>query len=300
MPDTDGPEALSGSESSDDDGEVLVVDIKTPREILTIGLRLVNYTWRRIRRAKAKTNINRFKGHFGTTPVVCAQVYEDLQRNRDPEVKIEPKDLCLSHLLMALHHLKRYPTELEREPIFDISYKWGRDKVWYYVERIRALKKYKIVWPDDNFGEDIWILTVDGTHFWVNEPQHPEWSQDSEYFSHKYGKAGLNYELGISLTTQQLIWMNGPFPAGSNDVKIFIQKGLKQKLLEVGKRGIGDGGYNGHQRAVSTPNAHDSKPVKKFKGRALKRHETFNGLIKEFDCLDGRFRHSVKRFQDSV
>jgi hypothetical protein len=28
----------------------------------------------------------------------------------------------------------------------------------------------------------------------------------------------------------------------------------------------------------------------------LKRHETFNGHTKVFDCLNGRFRHSVERF----
>jgi hypothetical protein len=31
---------------------------------------------------------------------------------------------------------------------------------------------------------------------------------------------------------------------------------------------------------------------------ALKRHETFNGLTKFFDCLSGRFRHSVDRFKN--
>jgi hypothetical protein len=81
--------------------------------------------------------------------------------------------LKIEYFLMAMHHLKRYPTEVEREGMFDISSKWGRDKVWYYVEKIQALKAQKIVWPDDNFGDDIWVLTVDGTHCWLREPQHP-------------------------------------------------------------------------------------------------------------------------------
>jgi hypothetical protein len=90
--------------------------------------------------------------------------------------------------------------------------------------------------------------------------------------------------------------MNGPFKAGTNDVKIFKQKGLKQKLRETGKKGIGDGGYGGHTAQLSHLNSHDSKEVKTFKGRALKRHERFNGYTKVFDCLSGRFRHSVDRF----
>jgi hypothetical protein len=38
--------------------------------------------------------------------------------------------------------------------------------------------------------------------------------------------------------------------------------------------------------------------VFKFKSCALKRHEKFNGLTKNFDCLSGRFRHIVDRFKN--
>jgi hypothetical protein len=38
--------------------------------------------------------------------------------------------------------------------------------------------------------------------------------------------------------------------------------------------------------------------VKNFKSRALLRHETFNGYMKKFDALSGRFRHSVERFEN--
>jgi hypothetical protein len=48
---------------------------------------------------------------------------------------------------------------------------------------------------------------------------------DSYYFSHKYGKAGVNYELGILLTKTRLVWMNGPFKAGTNDMAVFKKKG---------------------------------------------------------------------------
>ena len=90
--------------------------------------------------------------------------------------------------------------------------------------------------------------------------------------------------------------MNGPFPASRSDNKIFKEDGLKEKLESIGKKAIGDKGYNGHQSVCSTYNAHDSRNVKKFKSRALKRHETFNFLTKRFDCLSQRFRHSVDRF----
>jgi hypothetical protein len=92
--------------------------------------------------------------------------------------------------------------------------------------------------------------------------------------------------------------MKGPYAAGANDLKVFITKGLEQQLLADGIKAIGDGGYHGHQKSISAPNPHDSAGVRLFKSRALKRHETFNGLMKNFDSLSGRFRHSVARFEN--
>ena len=90
---------------------------------------------------------------------------------------------------MAMHHLKRYPTELEREAaMYNIAPMQGREWVWYFLEKAQALKAEKICWPDDNFGNDIWTIAVDGTRMWINEPGHPEWSQDSAYYSHKFAK----------------------------------------------------------------------------------------------------------------
>jgi hypothetical protein len=71
------------------------------------------------------------------------------------------------------------------------------------------------------------IITVDGTHCWIEEPTHPDWSQDKSYYSHRYNKAGINYELGIAIACLPLVWMNGPFKAGSSDGKTFFEEGLK-------------------------------------------------------------------------
>lgn len=288
---------LQSDTESDDTAGVVVV--YAPHEIRRVGLLLVNYTKQRLKRAKTKRNNSRFKGHFGASPAVAAKTLEDLQTTAVESARIKPEEVKLEHYLMALHHLKRYPTDLEREPIFDIDEMKGRNLVWFCAEKIRQLKWEKIVWPGDNFGTDLWVLTVDGVHFWIEEPEHPDWSQDTEYFSHKYGHAGLCYELGIALDGG-LIWMNGPFKAGRSDNSIFQKEGLKQKLSATGKRGIADGGYPGSPTLLSTPNHHDAKSVKMFKSRALKRHEKFNGMIKTFDCLKGRFRHSVGRFEQCM
>jgi hypothetical protein len=44
--------------------------IITPDEFLFLGLKLVGYKRRRIRRAKKKTNIDRFVAHFGSVPCI--------------------------------------------------------------------------------------------------------------------------------------------------------------------------------------------------------------------------------------
>jgi hypothetical protein len=285
---------LSDSDSNLREDEVVF----TEQEVLRTGLNILHYTKKKIRRAKRARNLDRFKGHYGVLPVVVCELIQDLQTELTGKFYIPRKKMVLQYLLMALHHLKRYPTELEREPLFDISFSQGRQWIWYFIERIRALKHLKIRWPDDGFGDDIWVLTVDGQHCWIQEPQHPTWSIDTEYYSHKYAKAGLDYELAIAIRDSHLVWMAGPFPAGKSDNKVFKQEGLKAKLIETKKRGIADGGYPGSPELLSTPNKHDSKAVRKFKSRALKRHERFNGMMKEFESISGRFRHSVERFGD--
>ena len=271
--------------------------IYTEDEILEIGLLLLKYAPKRIRRAKRTTNKHRFKVHFGVPPDVAALVFSDLQTTTTFDALLPPSSRNVNHFLMALHHLKIYPTEIQREPQFDVSLSHGRDKVWYYIRKIQALKEEKIVWPTDNGGPGVWMLTVDGIHCWIKEPRHPIWSQDRKYYSHKYAHAGLAYELAISLTGG-LIWMKGPYRAGRNDKLNYVEGGLQEKLRSVGRKGIADQGYTGYYDTISTPNAHDDDEVKRFKSRASMRHEAFNGLVKSFGCLNGRFRHSQARFKN--
>jgi hypothetical protein len=70
----------------------------------------------------------------------------------------------------------------------------------------------------------------------------------SGWYSKKFNKAGLTYELGITIFHNELVSTNGPFPAGQNDKKIFTKpRGLKS---------IGDHeGYVGHPDQSMTRNA---------------------------------------------
>lgn len=295
----------SGSSSSSEDSADLrpVAPFQLdPDVVLYRGLRIVRYRKLRIKLARKKTNNQRFQSMFGVAPYTACVVFEDMMTTHIPEAKVEGSNLELRDFLIALHFLRKYPKEDDYERIFDMSKGWVRGIIWKYVKKIQALKAIKVVWPEDFAYLDLWVMTVDGTHCWIQElqePNHPTWSQDSKYYSHKYNKAGMNFELGIALNDNKLLWMNGPFKAGANDMKIFKDKGLSDELARRGQKAIGDGGYSGRPGVVSTPNAYDNKGAKLFKSRALKRHENFNGMTKVFEILSGRFRHSTTKFKCS-
>jgi hypothetical protein len=134
-------------------------------------------------------------------------------------------------------------------PSSDRHRKW----VKYFLKKIRRLEAEKIVWPDDWADYEIWVLSVDGTLCWIAEPQHPKW-QDRNYYSRIFNKAGISYELAIDIAKSRRFWMNGPFRAGTNDAKIFSKHGLLAKFVDIGKKGIGDKGYNGerYRHVIST------------------------------------------------
>ena len=96
---------------------------------------------------------------------------------------------------------------------------------------------------DDGF---IYFMTVDGTHCPIQEPRpfSKVWS------SHKFGgDAGVNYEVGLSINKDKLIWLYGPIPAGlKNDLSVAREK-LIPKVRQhahrkkAERRILGDGIY---------------------------------------------------------
>jgi hypothetical protein len=270
-------------------------DVRTAANLLDIGLLVVGFSQERLAKNKIERRQEWFNSFYGCSPLVVEHIWRDLQTTLILAARIgTPGDRKISiyDFFHALAFLKSYEPENKREGLTNLSAKTLRDRCWYYCRKLQALKELKIVWPENLPADTIWVMTVDGTHFMVNEPIHPVWSQDVKHFSHKKGRAGWVYELGISLFSSNLIWMNGPHKAGKNDKSIFgMPGGLKEVLRAEGVKAIGDKFFNGHEDEVSTFNAQDTAEVKKFKSRALRRHEVFNGMLKHFQVLDGRFRH---------
>ena len=160
-------------------------------------------------------------------------LYEDLQKSHVEDASVDPPQLMrlegsqtnLGWFLWALLYLQRYPLEEDLETLFHLSSRYARRPIWDMIKKIQYLK---ISWPDDLGFSDKWIMTVDSTHVRIEVPGYEKYSQDPNYFSHKFNRAGINYDLGICLATRNSIWMNGPFKAGRNGLIIFVEEGLEE------------------------------------------------------------------------
>jgi hypothetical protein len=263
----------------------------TGNEMMERGLRVLGVGMVAQARRLATTNEQDFESQFGSRPSVIANLWNRLHTTANST--LHPSRHFPSDFLVALHWLRVYPTEKERKLALHISEKTARKWTWYYAKKIAALKTELIQWPAD-WGDRIFTVTVDGVHFRIQEPPHPTYKRDKQYFSHKFGRAGLDYEIAISIFESKGVWVNGPFKAGRHDVKIFKDDGLKD-LIPQGKRVVADRGYRGAPEVVSYRNDLDTEEVKEFKRRALSRHEGFNSRLDTFKSLQDLFRHSHEK-----
>jgi hypothetical protein len=194
--------------------------------MLDKGLRLLRIEADEQGRRLEKTNMEDFASQFGSTPAIVTKIWTLLNTvpATDP---LQPGKHYASDFLLALNWLKIYPTERDRKITMKVGEKTGRKWSWFYSEKIAGLKEHVIKWPA-NWGNQVFTVSVDGVHFRIQEPQHPEFKRDKKYFSHKFGRAGLDYKITISIYDNRgVVWVNGPFNAAKHDVKIFSE-GLQQ------------------------------------------------------------------------
>ena len=94
--------ANSGSDDEDlEDGLLLY----TADEMMIYGLELARFNKGKISRAEKSTNVRRFRAMYGSDPIVCSSIFEDLQRTDIVDAKVPKKSLKLDKFLMAMHHL---------------------------------------------------------------------------------------------------------------------------------------------------------------------------------------------------
>ena len=252
-----------------------------------LALQLAGYNNEVTGKTSTETNKDRLKDFcFVSTKTLC-DLFKDIQHPTLNELQIQKPNP--SHLIYALYFLKKYPTVHELAArCRDGTEKTVLKRAWRYIHAIQALKEKKIKWIfDDNMYEDYFILSVDGVHCRIHEPRT---QPSSGWYSKKFNKAGLVYELGVAIYHNKIVWVNGPFPAGQNDMKVFRKEdGLMAKIPE-GCMAIGDEGYRGEPQKVSTRNKYNPEELKLFKSRVRARHETVNSRLKAFGILNQVFR----------
>lgn len=256
-------------------------------EFLQLGLRLIGFSGQRLERTVENTKLGRFRSAFAIWPDVCSKIFDDFQTTDIADARIDsPSE---RYYLIALNWLATYKKEGEMAGFFDLDEKTVRLQIRKYVSAIRAFKADKIIWNDLDTVPELIPLTVDGIHCRVPE-QHR--NPDARWKSFKNGKPGVSYELAISIHESKLVWINGPFKAGTRDIDMFnAPAGLGSKI-PAGKKVLVDQGYPGvPDKVVQKVRDVDSPEVYDFKNRALARHETFNGRLKNYQVLFDMFRH---------
>jgi hypothetical protein len=133
-------------------------------------------------------------------------------------------------------------------------------------------------------------ISLDGTDCPIQEPR----PFNDKYFSAKFGKAGLKYEIGICIQTGWIVWYNGPFPAGASE-KTIAKIGVIRKILPDEKILVDSGFVGCHPCMILPSGIHGISQRMKSLCRA--RHETVNGRIKTFSVMSSRFRHDIKKHE---
>lgn len=242
--------------------------------------------WPESRKWDTQEKDQRFRACFGAPSEIVANIWNLI------EPTIGEPGAAVKHLLWALVFMKVYSNEeihcsIVGWPSARSFRKWS----WYFVKKISDLKDQVIRLenrfvndPDPNTAGVKCFMTVDGIDCPVFEP-HPF---NIEMYSHKFNGPGLKYEVAVCIKTGFIVWINGPFVAGTSDASI-LNNGLSNEIPEYEVVEV-DGGYRGCPKG-RLPDQGINSGERKQKSVARGRHEVVNGRLKQFNVLASHFRH---------
>jgi hypothetical protein len=161
-------------------------------------------------------------------------------------------------------------------PVVTIFYTF-RDKYIFVLKFIslisKGVLKTRLKVPRTTF------VSLDGTDFPILEPTE----FDPKRFSHKFGGHGLRYEIGLCITTGNIVWAHGAYPCGEwPDLRLARDAFINH--LEIGEKALADKGYRDNNYFVN-PNGNQMKK------KILARHETVNKRVKQLYSMKNVFRH---------
>jgi DDE superfamily endonuclease len=151
----------------------------------------------------------------------------------------------------------------------------------------------QIVWENRLQGDtnNDCLISVDGTHFHVKQPT--DFDVAKKFFSYKFEKPALSYEVALCIMTGDIVWIHGPFPGSFHDITIFRDSLLSH--LEAGERVEADDGYIGEApHHVKCPRSFTNpKETTRMQQLVRSRQETVNARFKDWGCLKQSFRHDL-------
>ena len=142
-----------------------------------------------------------------------------------------------------------------------------------------------------DIGNDC-LLSVDGTDFRL------AMGYNKDFWSYKFKKSGLRYEVALCIKTGDICWWSGPYAPGIwNDGSIF-KDGLVTHL-EPGEQVETDRGYQGSAPIyVKCPGVIEANPDNAdMQQRVRSRQETVNQRFKNWAILTTPYRHDFLEHQ---
>jgi hypothetical protein len=85
--------------------------VLTLDDMLRIGLDLAGFHISRQEQVQRGTNIRRFQSYYGSSPLVCTTIWEDLLTTDIPEARIAPMPGAIDKFFLSLNFLKGYASE---------------------------------------------------------------------------------------------------------------------------------------------------------------------------------------------
>lgn len=146
----------------------------------------------------------------------------------------------------------------------------------------------------NDIGNDC-LVSVDGVDCLYKTRKKADGKPDKSFYANKFKKSGMRYEVAVSIRSEHIVNIEGPYKPGMyNDLQIF-RFGLRG-MLEAGERVEGDLGYEADApEYVKVPGELAGNHQKYMRKRLRKRHETVNRRIKVFKAVDTVFRQNMDK-----
>ena len=208
--------------------------ILTPSEVLIRGFRAYSGLPNDHNGTLNQKDVTTFKKIYGSSPSIIAFIWSAISTSEQYVNSKEISEKGFKSFLMAVHFLWAYPKNSEILALaFGVSVKQAQGtKLWNSIGMIASLKFSVIIWPTERYDDPntpIFIVSVDGVDFKCTEKQHQDLPYDRQWWSQKFSKAAIKYEIAIDVYKSKCVWVSPPHRGGKHDKTIFLED-LRAKI----------------------------------------------------------------------